>query len=249
MADTTIYGTGSTLNSSGTYSSNAAANAAFRASNESSSSSSSKSASSLQSLNENFDQFLGMLTTQMKNQDPLNPMDSNQMTSQLVQFSMAEQAIGTNSRLDKLVAMQEQGSMANNLIYLNRIVQFKGNEFDYVEGAESGVLAYELDSSAKSVNIEISNEAGRVVRTIKGETSAGTKHDFTWDFTDDAGAFVDPGKYSFKVIPKGESDSDYIGYTAYTYAGVSGVDFDTDGDPVLKSGDRSIPIDSVTSVY
>ncbi len=56
-------------------------------------------------LNQNFDQFLMLLTTQLKNQDPLSPMDSTQFTNQLVMFSQVEQSINQNKNLEKLISM------------------------------------------------------------------------------------------------------------------------------------------------
>jgi flagellar basal-body rod modification protein FlgD len=246
--DTTINGTGSTVDAFGTYKTSGKGSSSSSTTSTTDSSKSSTT-SSLQSLNQNFDQFLGMLTTQMKNQDPLNPMDSNQMTSQLVQFAMAEQAIGTNSRLDKLVKMQESTTMTNNLYYLNRAVQYEGTEFDYVEGMSSADLSYKLDRDAKSVNIDILNSSGTVVKTLKGEVGGGAKQDVAWDFTNTKGEKVPAGEYSFKVTPKGQNDDDYIKYTPYTFAVVTGVDFNSSGDAILRSGNRTVAVSKVMGVY
>jgi len=60
-----------------------------------------KTTASKASLSQDFDDFLQLLTTQLQNQDPLNPMDSNEFTNQLVQFSQVEQQINSNQKLDK----------------------------------------------------------------------------------------------------------------------------------------------------
>lgn len=242
---TTINGSSSTLDAFGTYKNSGKGSTAVTAEEAAAST----KTSSLESLNKNFDQFLTMLTTQMKNQDPLNPMDSNQMTSQLVQFAMAEQAIGTNSRLDKLVKMQESTTMTNNLYYLNRAVQYEGTDFDYVEGMNSADLSYQLEKNAKSVDVQIMDSNGAIVKTLKGEIGGGTKHDIAWDFTNAKGEKVAPGSYSFKVTPKGQSEDDLIEYTPYTFAVVTGVDFASDGEAVLRSGTRTVPVSKVMGVY
>lgn len=246
--DTTIRGTSSTVDAFGTYKSSGTGSSSASSATTSNNSSSTKS--SLSSLNENFDQFLTMLTTQMQNQDPLNPMDSNQMTQQLVQFAMAEQAIGTNSRLDKMVKMQESTTMTNNLYYLNRAVQYEGNSFDYVSGMESADISYKLEKNAKSVNIDIMNDSGTVVRTLKGEIGGGTKHDIAWDFKNTSGETVPEGAYTFRVTPKGVSEDDLIEYKPYTFAVVTGVDFDqASGDAILRSGARTVNVSDVIGVY
>lgn len=243
--DNTIYGSNGAINAFGAYSNTGKGSTAVTAAEAAQSA----ATSSLESLNKNFDQFLGMLTTQMKNQDPLNPMDSNQMTSQLVQFAMAEQAIGTNTRLDKLVKMQESTTLTNNLYYLNRAVQYEGTEFDYVEGMNSADLSYKLERDAKSVNVEIFNSSGTLVKTMKGEIGGGTRHNIAWDFTDAQGEKVPAGSYSFKVTPKGQDEDEFIKYTPYTFAVITGVDFDSNGESVLRSGARTVPVAKVTGVY
>lgn len=245
--DTTIYGTSQTVGSSGTYKNTGTGSSSSTSTTTSSNSSS--TTSSLESLNKNFDQFLGMLTTQMKNQDPLNPMDSNQMTTQLVQFAMAEQAIGTNSRLDKLLKMQESTTINSNLYYLNRAVQYEGSDFDYVDGMESADLSYKLANNAKSVDVQILDSSNQVVKTLKGEIGGGEKHDIPWDFTNSKGEKVAPGSYTFKVVPKGQNEDDYIKYTPYTFAVVTGVDFDSNGEAVLRSGKRTVAVSKVIGVY
>lgn len=243
--DNTIYGSNGTIDAFGTYRNTGKGSTAVTAAEAAESA----STSSLESLNKNFDQFLGMLTTQMKNQDPLNPMDSNQMTSQLVQFAMAEQAIGTNSRLDKLVKMQESSTLTNNLYYLNRAVQYEGTDFDYVEGMNSADLSYKLERDAKSVDVQIFDSNGSLVKTMKGEIGGGTRHNIAWDFTNAQGEKVPAGSYSFKVTPKGQSEDEVIKYTPYTFAVVTGVDFDSNGESVLRSGTRTVPVAKVTGVY
>src|SRR5918911_3460789 len=78
-------------------------------------------------LGENFDTFLKLLTTQIKNQDPLQPLDSNQFTQQLVQFSQVEQAINTNDKLSSLVTLQSTNQMVNSLSLVDRTIEFTGD--------------------------------------------------------------------------------------------------------------------------
>lgn len=242
----TIYGTSSSLTSFGT--TKTSSTASTSSSSSSSSSSSTESAST--SLNQTFDQYLTLLTTQLKNQDPLNPTDNTQMTQQLLQMSQAEQAIATNTKLDKLVELQQSNTLTNNLSYIGRVVQYEGTDFQYVNGMSSADLAYKLDSNATSVNVEIRDSSGNVVRTLKGDTGGGSKKEVAWDFKNDSGETVPEGTYSMKVVPKGQTSDDYIDYTSYTFAVVTGVDFDSSGNPVLRSGDTTtVKVADVVGVY
>lgn len=206
-------------------------------------------ASATSALNDNFSSFLKMLTTQMQNQDPLQPMDTNQMTQQLVQFSQVEQQLGTNSRLDKLLQYQQSTASSTNLAYLGRTVSFKGDTFDYTSGMTQAPLAYELDSSAKSVRVDILDDKNRTVRSMSGDTTAGTQHVVSWDFKDNSGNTVQPGTYHINVAPVSNSDSVKIKATTYTFGTVSGVGTASDGSTELTVGSQEVPLSSLTKVY
>ena len=140
----------------------------------------------------------------MKNQDPLKPLDTNDMTKQLVDFANVEQNIGTNSRLDKLVQLQSAGTASTNLAYLGRTVAFEGDSFQYSQGMTQAPLGYELATSAKSVRVDILDANGNIIRSMQGETTAGTKHAVSWDFKDNDGRAVQPGTYRMNVAPVAE---------------------------------------------
>src|SRR5436305_350324 len=80
------------------------------------------------SIGKTFDQFLTLLTTQLKNQDPLSPTDSSQFTSQLVQFSQVEQAIDTNTKLDTLIATNQSNQLLQASTFLGHDVEAAGNQ-------------------------------------------------------------------------------------------------------------------------
>src|ERR1700688_4735839 len=95
-------------------------------------SSSSSSASNL--LGTNFNTFLTLLTTQLKNQDPTSPLDTNQFTSQLVQFSQVEQAINTNTNLQALINIQEGQQSVAALPLVGQTVEYAFNQAPLVNG-------------------------------------------------------------------------------------------------------------------
>lgn len=200
-------------------------------------------------LGDNFQSFLKLLTTQMQNQDPLKPMDTNDMTRQLVDFANVEQNIGTNSRLDKLLKLQGASTASTNLAYLGRTISFKGDSFDYTQGMTQAPLAYELEKEAKSVRVDILDSKGRTVRSMTGETKAGEKHVVNWDFKDNQGIAVQPGSYRLNIAPTSDKKDDIIKATTYTFGVVNGVGANKDGETVVSVGSQDIPLSDVTKVY
>src|SRR6266446_9553353 len=81
---------------------------------------SSAAATSQQQLSTNFDSFLTLLTTQLQNQDPLQPMDSNQFTQQLVEFSQVEQQINSNKNLESLISLTKNQASVSAVSYLGK---------------------------------------------------------------------------------------------------------------------------------
>ena len=103
----------------------------------------------LQQLTGNFDTFLQLLTTQLQNQDPLNPMDSSQFTQQLVQFSMVEQQINTNANLQNLLGLTGANAGAGSVNYLGKTVTIGNGNAALIDGQTS--WNYSLASQAATL--------------------------------------------------------------------------------------------------
>lgn len=205
--------------------------------------------SALSSLSQNYTSFLKMLTTQLQNQDPTKPMDANEMTNQLVQYANVEQNISTNTKLDKLITLQQQGTSSTNLAYLGRTIIYKGDEFSYTDTTKSATLSYELESSAKKVRVDILDSKDRIIRSMDGETSAGTKHIVTWDGKDASGNTVQAGTYRINIAPTAQQADTTIKATTYTFGTVSGVQYDKSGEMQLIANELAIPVSDITSVH
>ncbi|MBX6324200.1 MAG: flagellar hook assembly protein FlgD [Rhodospirillaceae bacterium] len=205
--------------------------------------SSSRSSSALTGLSDNFDNFLKLLTKQLQNQDPLAPMDANQFTQQLVQFTAVEQAIATNSKLDKLIEGQAASQAATALSYLGMQVTAKADQIGLTDGEAR--FDYTLAAPANSVAIVISDSRGKPVLAATGETAAGT-HSFTWDGKDADGTTLPDGTYKLQVVAL-DADGKLIDTTATTGGKVTGVEI-RDGQIVLSVGDLEVPFDQVLSV-
>ena len=217
-------------------------------SSTSSSTSSTSTSSSLASLDYNFQEFLTLFTTQLKNQDPTNPMDTTQMTNQLAMFSQVEQQAGTNSRLDKLIAAQPTSSLNSAVGYIGHTIQANGDSV--VLSGGSAQIAYSMPSSASSVSINILDSNGVLVNTISGSTSdaASGVHQISWDGTNSSGSTVADGTYTVSV-----SATDSTGSTtnivpvARTVGKVTGIESGSSGT-VLDIGGLQVNMSDVLAV-
>ncbi|CCG41283.1 flagellar hook assembly protein FlgD [Magnetospirillum molischianum] len=195
-------------------------------------SSTSKSNAGRTSLTTNFNTFLTMLTTQLKHQDPLSPMDSTQFTSQLVQYAGVEQQINTNSNLEKMLTFQQSSQTAQAVNYLGELVEVSGNQLP-VQG-HSGTFSYTLPQVASSCDIQIKNSAGTVVYKTTGDMTAG-RHDLTWNGVDSSGKTQDDGIYTVTVAAKDKNGAD-ITPTITSFGQVTKVTNDVTNGTTLEMG-------------
>ena len=195
------------------------------------------------SLTGDLESFLLLLVTQLKNQDPLSPLDSNEFAAQLAQFATVEQAIKTNKNLTDLISISKAGQAAAAVSYLGKTIEAEGDTAPLIDGKAE--YAYTLPSMATSVALAIANEQGKVLFSATGETAAG-KHSFVWDGVDNQGIEVAPGIYRL-LIGALDSEGDQIPAETRIVGRVDGAD--TSGDTTkLMLGEVSVPLDKVLSV-
>ncbi|HVM78786.1 MAG TPA: flagellar hook capping FlgD N-terminal domain-containing protein [Stellaceae bacterium] len=153
-------------------------------------------------LAQNFNTFLTLLTTQLKNQDPLSPLDTNQFTQQLVSFSQVEQAIDTNNNLQTLITLQNSSETISALPLVGRTIEYSGSTAPLSNGQAS--FSYTLPTSATAATLAVVDANGNTVFTGPAATAAG-RQTFTWNGTTNAGGTAPDGDYSLKVIAAGSS--------------------------------------------
>jgi flagellar basal-body rod modification protein FlgD len=173
--------------------STAAAVAAMNGTSKSSSSSSTSTDKAKDLQNS----FLTMLTTQLQNQDPLNPMDNAQMTSQLAQISTLEGIQGLNTTLTSLLSSYNTSQALQASSAIGSQVLVEGNKLVLSKGTTQGGIS--LDSAADKVTLTIKDSAGKVVQTEElGKQSAGMVA-FSWDGKNASGTQLADGNYTFSV--------------------------------------------------
>ncbi|MDB5492529.1 MAG: Flagellar basal-body rod modification protein FlgD [Micavibrio sp.] len=193
-------------------------------------------------LSKDFNQFLTLLTTQLQNQDPLNPMDSAQFTQQLVAFSGVEQQINTNQKLDNLLALQLNTASTVGLGYVGMDITYTSAEMNHVAGA-SDPINYTLASDATTLKVNIYDEAGNIVRSIDGGKSASSANKVVWDGKDADGNVMKAGTYGIQVAAS-DADGKTIATSTAVTGTVKGIETQ-DGSIYLLVGDRAVALNSV----
>ncbi|MGB0683091.1 MAG: flagellar hook assembly protein FlgD [Magnetovibrionaceae bacterium] len=151
-----------------------------------------------QQLEEDLNQFLTLLVTQLQNQDPLDPMDANEFTAQLVAFAGVEQAIHTNSNLETLIGLNQNTQIADMVNYIGNAITAVGDELPLEDGVAQ--FTYTLDTNAEATTVSIAGPDGTIYYSVDGNTSAGT-HAVVWDGKTNGGQQLDDGAYQLIVSP------------------------------------------------
>lgn len=177
--------------------------------------------------------FLMLFTEQLKNQDPLNPMENHEFVAQLATFTQLEQAYETNEWLETISAFQSSINSAQSMTLLGREVTALGN-LVVVRDEEPTPCRYVLPDDG-TVTVKIYDHNGELVRTLdQGKEEAGY-HSFTWDGEDDFGEQVPDGSYTFTVTARNAND--YPMEVIHLCTGpVTGVRFDELGNPLMLIG-------------
>jgi len=131
------------------------------------------------------DRFLKLLVAQMQNQDPLNPMDNAQVTSQMAQINTVSGIDKLNTTVQGLQSQFVQMQALQGATLVGHDVVVAGNKLDFSDGSggtgTSGLGGFELTSPADAVKVEITNAAGRVVDTVQLGAATVGRHSFEWD--------------------------------------------------------------------
>ena len=190
----------------------------------------------------NFDQFLTLLTTQLKNQSPLDPLDTNQFTAQLVQFAGVEQQLRTNETLGSLLSLSAAGTATNAVGFIGATVTADGTTTRLINGKADWKVNM---ASAGTATITIKDSKGSVVQTLTKTLTAGDQT-YSWDGSTSVGTTAPDGEYSITIDAKNVAGESVTAKTQISGV-VDGVDF-TSSIPMLKIGSISVPIDKVKSV-
>ena len=161
------------------------------------------------SIDESYDMFLELLTTQLQSQDPTDPMDSDQITEQFLNYSSIEQQVLTNDMLSTMMEMVEEMQYGNPTDYLGNDVTFYSDTAALSNGSAS--WTYTASTGVDEVEISISDADGNEVYTETVNTAEAGSNDFTWDGVgDDGTTYEDGGLYTISITETVGDDSNKI---------------------------------------
>lgn len=163
--------------------------------------------SPMATLSQNYETFLQLLTAQLKNQDPLQPQETSEFTNQLVQFSQVEQQISTNSKLDNLTGVVQQGQATVALQYIGKTVELEPSGIPLLPGGTT--VSYDIDGEVRSATLVISDKDGNIVNTQSVQVRPGRNTAF-WNGNDATGKAMTPGFYTASIKFSGGKDSQVV---------------------------------------
>ena len=227
---------------------------AARSDTEVAKNSGSKSDRSMLQLGKDKDAWMKLLFAQVKNQDPTNPMDTNEMTQQIVAFSGLEQAVQTNANLEKLVALNQNAEFSYISGLIGKEITYDATQFDLEQG-KPGTLNYTLipanDKDGKPLvsvhtQIDIINQDNVIVRTIEGSNFTG-ENNIIWDGKDSLDKECPSGSYTIRVRSKDKNGRMVPIGSPLKNGLVTGADI-VNGSAILNVNGQKVPLSVVRKI-
>ena len=192
-----------------------------------------------------FDFFLKLLTTQLKNQDPTEPIDTTQMSAQIAQYSSVEQQIKTNDKLDALINNNKQSQLSTAVSYIGKEVETEGNTGTLIDG--QATFSYQLPKAAQTVSLTIKDKSGRAVFQGAGTAKQGSNL-VVWDGRNSFLNQQEPsGEYTISVDAK-DADGKTIVADTRAVGTVAAVQNEDNGKITLTVGTVQVPFDQILAV-
>ncbi|HWQ88227.1 flagellar hook assembly protein FlgD [Brevundimonas sp.] len=196
-------------------------------------------------LASNFETFLALLTSQLKNQDPLSPVDSNQFTAQLTQMAGVEQQLLTNELLKSLVSAQAGGGLAGAATYIGKEATAAWSATKMADG--EATWSYELGANASSATLQVLDGSGNVVWSGDAPAKTTGVHDFTWDGEATTGNDGQDGQvYTLKIVAKNATGG-AVDAQVLTRGRITGVEM-YEGEAFLTVGNSIVPLSTVIAL-
>ena len=193
-------------------------------------------------LASNFQTFLTLLTTQLQNQNPLDPLDTNQFTQQLVQFAQVEQQLKQNDQLATLVSLQKTAQSTAALEFVGQTVSVDGATAPLQNGTASWDLTVPKPATA---TVNIKSATGQTVYTTDTTMNAG-RQTFTWDGKDASGVQWPSGNYTIAISAK-DANGQAVTIPTAIQAPVDSADL-TQSPPLLSIAGQDYSLDKIKSI-
>jgi flagellar basal-body rod modification protein FlgD len=191
--------------------------------------------------------FLELLTIQLSQQDPLNPMDNQAFIAQLSQLATVERLENMSASMESMAMAQAANTSAQIVGFIGQEVVVDGADIAVADGKPSHEFGFNLTEDAAEIEVIVRNEDGEIVRTMKLEGRDAGEHAVDWDGKDDDGSPVADGKYTFEVHAT-DTDGEKVAASTQSTRKVTGVTYE-DGFPrLLLQGGGSTALGKVKEV-
>ena len=191
------------------------------------------------------DRFLTLLVTQLKNQDPMNPMENAELTTQLAQMSTVEGVNKLNTTLDGLVSQFKSNQVMQGAALVGRQVLGEGDRLTLNDSGAAG--GFDLDAAADSVKVKVLDSNNVVVKTLDlGEQEQGLVR-FVWDGKNSSGESLATGDYTFKV--EASADGKAVSNTTYALGSVLSVSLNETDMDVEVSGLGALGLNQIRQIF
>ncbi len=194
-------------------------------------------------LDDTYNNFLLLLTKQLQNQDPLDPLDTAQFTQQLVSFSAVEQQINSNKSLEKLISLQSATNAFGAVAFLGNEVAIASDKLSLKDGKAS--FQYNIDRNAAGAMLRITDASGNVVLVQEANRAIGT-YKVDWNGKDVFGNQLPDGQYQVSVSYQDEQGKVYSS-DIVSYGVVDSTEIQ-DGEVQLFIGKVGFPVDQILRV-
>ncbi len=201
--------------------------------------------SASQQLAGNFDTFLQLLTTQLQNQDPLSPLDTNQFTQRLVEFAGVEQQVNMNTNMQALISMQQTTEATSALQLVGSTVTVGGNSATLSNATNSPATWSLTSPTPATAQVTVTSSAGTTAYSGKLSLNAGTQN-YSWNGQGSNGQTWPDGTYTLSITATG-ANGQAVTVSSQVQGVVSGVNL-TSNPPTLTVGGQNIQISQVTSI-
>lgn len=190
-------------------------------------------------INADFNTFLALLTTQLRNQDPTNAMDAQQMTAQLVQFASVEQQLAVNQNLERLITLQQGSQLVSAAPLMGRVVEVESDRLS-LQGGQAVMRLPPATTGATAARVDILDRTGRVLRSEEVVLGGASEY-WSWDGRDAAGRQLADGAYQARLSAAGAA-------LPFTVLGVATGAERVEGDVRLKLGALAVNFDRLRGV-
>lgn len=192
------------------------------------------------------DAFFKLMLTQMKNQDPTNPMQSHEMAAQLAQFSSLEQLNNIGKGIDGLSAATASQGSFGALSFIGKVVSGDASKISRAAGDTEHGFGFQLGADAQKVKISVKDSNGKVIRELEPGAMKKGQNTVKWNGLTNEGLPARPGDYKFSIEATGNGGQKVFAKSAFE-GRISGVDFTAQGPMVIVNG-QSIKLSDVKKI-